>query len=353
VSLQFRFAIASDLHIALPQTVWEHPNRFHLVEYGIEVLEVVLAHLSQLDLDFLLLPGDLTQHGEAENHQWLCQRLQQLPYPVYVIPGNHDLPTPESLSNFVPYYKQLGYQSSDRLYYAQEILPGVRLIGLNSNFFAANGEQLGFLDAEQFAWLETELKIEFPLTLVTIHHNLLEHMPGQANNPLGKRYMLENAAEVCDLLHKYQVRLVFTGHLHVQDVAYSDRYNLYEITTGSTVSFPHPYRVLEYAQDSLQIHSFRVTSIPSMPNFAEFSRTWMGDRAYPFIGRLLTSAPLHLSSAEAATYLPELRYFWADLAAGDAKFSFPNLPKPVREYFEAFSDSPPADNQVLLKLSQS
>lgn len=348
---QFRFAIASDLHIALPQTVWDHPSRFHLVEYGIEVLEVVLAELAKLELDFLLLPGDLTQHGEAENHQWLCQRLQQLPYPVYVIPGNHDLPTPESLSYFAPYYCKFGFQSSDRLYYALEILPGVRLIGLNSNFFAANGEQIGYLDAEQFSWLETELNTNYPLTLVAIHHNLLEHMPGQASNPLGRRYMLDNAELVCQLLHKYQVKLVFTGHLHVQDVAYSDRYDLYEITTGSTVSFPHPYRVLEYAQDSLQINSFRVNSIPSMSNFAEFSRTWMGDRANSFISRLLTSPPLSLSQTEANLYLPELRYFWADLAAGDAKFSFPNLPKPVKEYFEAFSDSPPADNQVLLKLS--
>jgi 3',5'-cyclic AMP phosphodiesterase CpdA len=344
----FRFAIASDLHLALPQTVWNHPSRFHLVEYSIETLEAVLANLAKFDLDFLLLPGDLTQHGEPENHQWLAERLQQLPYPTYVIPGNHDLPTPESQKSFPSFYTKFGF--SDRLY-AEEILPGLRLIGLNSNFFAANGEQIGFLDSEQFAWLETELATKFPLTMVTIHHNLLEHMPGQAENPLGRRYMLENADDLCQLLHDYGVKLVFTGHLHVQDVAYSDRYDLFEITTGSTVTYPHPYRVLEFTDNQLQINSFRISAIPSQPNLAQFSREWMGDRANGFIIRLLTAPPLNLSVEQAATYLPELRYFWADLADGDAKFSFPQFPEPVRTFFENFSDRAPADNQVLLKLS--
>lgn len=86
MSLEFRFAIASDLHIALPHTIWDHPTRFHLVEVSIPALELVLERLERLELDFLLLPGDLTQHGEPENHRWLAERLAKLPYPVYVIP---------------------------------------------------------------------------------------------------------------------------------------------------------------------------------------------------------------------------------------------------------------------------
>jgi len=70
VALKFKFAIASDLHIALPHTVWHHPSRFHLVEYSISAFEEVLSQLANLDLDFLLLPGDLTQHGEPENQSF-------------------------------------------------------------------------------------------------------------------------------------------------------------------------------------------------------------------------------------------------------------------------------------------
>ena len=56
MKLNFRFAIVSDLHIALPETIWDHPSRFHLVEVSIPAFDSVLAHLTQLDLDFLLIP---------------------------------------------------------------------------------------------------------------------------------------------------------------------------------------------------------------------------------------------------------------------------------------------------------
>jgi len=51
-------------------------------------------HLEQQKLDFLLLPEQLNLHGESENHAWAQERLSQLPFPVYVVPSNHDVPGP-------------------------------------------------------------------------------------------------------------------------------------------------------------------------------------------------------------------------------------------------------------------
>ncbi|MGB3188035.1 MAG: metallophosphoesterase, partial [Limnoraphis sp.] len=141
MSLNFRFAIVSDLHIALSHTIWDHPTRFHLVEVSIPTLELVLEHLAECDLDFLLLPGDLTQDGEIDNHVWLSKRLAKLPFPVYVVPGNHDVPLSVGndkvigLINFPQFYHQFCYENIEQLHYTHEILPGVRLIGLNSNLF--------------------------------------------------------------------------------------------------------------------------------------------------------------------------------------------------------------------------
>lgn len=359
MGLKFKFAIASDLHIALPHTIWHHPSRFHLVEYSIPAFEEVLSHLASLDLDFLLLPGDLTQHGEPENHQWLSSRLAKLPYPVYVIAGNHDVPRLETLDQFTPHYTQFGFDRgfSDphRLYYEREILPNVRLIGLNSNQFDEDGQQIGWIDDEQLDWLQKVLnRQDYALNLVTIHHNVLEHMHEQSQNALGKRYMLGNAESLCQVLHQAKVKLVFTGHLHVQDIAYSDRYDLYDITTGSLVSYPHPYRVLNYISDDggdrLEIESFRVKSIPEQADLLHFSREWMGDRSHPFVLRLLTHPPLNLPLEIAESMTPDLRYFWAYIADGDAEFTFPNFPEVAQQYFEAFSDVPPKDNNVTLML---
>ena len=82
MKLNFRFAIVSDLHIALPETIWNHPSRFHLVEVSIPAFDSVLAHLTQLDLDFLLIPGDLTQHGESANHTWLAKQVISVTFSI-------------------------------------------------------------------------------------------------------------------------------------------------------------------------------------------------------------------------------------------------------------------------------
>lgn len=347
--VNFKFAIASDLHITLAHTIWHHPARFHLVEFSIPAFEAVLDHFAQLDLDFLLLPGDLTQHGELENHQWLIDRLAKLPYPVYVIPGNHDLVKPAHLAEFPRLYQNFGY--GDRLYYVQEIFPNVKLVGLNSNNFNAQGEQVGVVDQAQLRWLEGVLADSVgALILVMVHHNVVEHLPQQKRNPLGRRYMLGNADQLCELLHRFGVKLVFTGHLHVQDIALCDRYGLYDITTGSLVSFPHPYRVLEYVDGKLKIESHVVRSLPDCADLQYFSREWMGDRAVPFVMKLLTEPPLSMQTELAQVMAPDLRYFWADIAAGDAKFDFPHFSTPARQYFEAFCDRPPADNNAVLSL---
>ena len=363
--MNFRFAIISDPHVAVPHTIENHLNRFHLVEVSILALEKILNHLEQLNLDFLLLPGDLTQDGEPDNHNWLQQRLKSLSFPVFVVPGNHDVPSlfrtskTIGLQEFPNYYSHCGYHSQ-QLYYTQEILPGVRIIGLNSNQFNQEGKQLGCLDEQQLTWLESLLpQVKDQLLLVMIHHNIIEHLPGQTNHELGKRYMLDNAPLLLKMLGSVNCKLIFTGHLHVQDVAYHQ--GIYEITTGSLVSYPHPYRIIEVKGNnnrsfSLNITSHRVKSVPGWENLEDISRRWLGDRSFPFMVKLLTASPLEISVEEAEKYAPFLRDFWSDIAAGDGIFDFPDFPPQIRQYFQQFSavttDGTPAliDNQAVIHL---
>ncbi|WP_414566136.1 MULTISPECIES: metallophosphoesterase family protein [unclassified Anabaena] len=367
MSLSFRFAVVSDLHLALPHTIWDHPSRFHLVEVSIPAFESAIEHLTQLDLDFLLLPGDLTQHSEPENHLWLQKRLAKLPFPTYVVPGNHDVPVLQAnqqsiaFADFPHYYRQFGYTDPQQLYYTQQLLPGVRLIGLNSNLFNEQGEQIGRLDPQQLSWLEEVLAaFTDELILVMVHHNVVEHIPHQSRHPLGKRYMLENSPQLLQLLQHYQVQLVFTGHLHIQDIACSQ--GVYDITTGSLVSYPHPYRVFEFRQDKqgrewLQVLSHRIETAPNFPNLQHLSKQWMGDRSFPFLLKLLTQYPLNLPLAEAEELAPLMRDFWANIADGDAILDYPHFPPKVRRYFQtygAIADGSPhlIDNNTTLLLGQ-
>lgn len=349
MSLDIRFAIASDLHIGLPHTLWDHPSRFHLIEVSIPALEQVLDHVSQLDIDFLLLPGDLTQHGERDNHAWLADRLQQLPFPCYVIPGNHDIVVPEPAGNakrigqhdFPRIYEKFGYSDPTQMFYSRSPVPGLRLIGLNSNQFDPQGKLIGCLDQEQLDWLEAELSqnsADYEATWLMIHHNVLEHLPDQARHPLGRRYILRNGEQLKAMLKRHGVPLVFTGHLHVQDVTQED--GLTEITTGSLVSYPHPYRLLHYkqseAETTLSFESFRIAAAPDWPMLQQQSRDWMGDRSAPFMANLLALADLQLSEAEIAQLTPHLRYFWAEIAEGDREFNFEQFPAELQGYFKRF-----------------
>ncbi len=356
-----RFAIVGDPHIAVPHTIGDPNKRVHLVEVSIPALEQVFDRLETLDIDFLLLPGDLTQHGEPDNHRWLSRRLEKLPFPVCVVPGNHDIPVLNAddrsiaAADFSSYYRNFGYDNSHTLYYTREIVPGIQIIGLNSNQFDANGKQLGRLDDEQLHWLETVLgELGDKFAIVLIHHNTIEHLPGQSQHSLGRRYMLDNAKTLLQLLRNAGVRLICTGHLHVQDIV-CDR-DIWEITSGSLVSYPHPYRILDLHRDragkvALSIETERVEAVETQPNLSHFSREWLAKKSPPFMRRLLTEPPVNLPADKAEQFIDDLRYFWADISRGDAQFSFPHFPPQVRQYFESFSAVEAIDNCVTLQLS--
>lgn len=395
MSLNFRFAIATDLHIGLPHTIPNHPMRFHRIEISIPNFNSVMEQLSQLDVDFLLIPGDLTQNGEPENHEWLSQALAQLPFPAYVIPGNHDAleqkatDTAIGIDEFPSYYEKHGYgkygyemhgdrknkqgkrapevseSEKKQLYYTCNPLPGLRLIGLNSIAYNDDGKQhyTGYIDQPQLDWLQQVLATSWASNgvkeeiFVMIHHNVLEHLPNQTKSKLGRRYMLENAPALIEILQEFGVQLVFTGHLHVQDIAYHPQANLFDITTGSLVSYPHPYRICRYCQNDagrsqLMIESRRIRSAPGWPDLQLMSRDFVQDHSLRFIRRLLTEPPLNLSEAEAEPLLPHLRHIWADVANGDVQFDFSHLPDPVRRFFEAFSAQEQWDNHAILDLNR-
>ncbi|NMF85670.1 metallophosphoesterase [Nodosilinea sp. P-1105] len=345
---RFRFAIISDPHIARPETIYNGPYRFHLVEVSIPGIEQIFAQLETLDLDFLLLPGDLTQHGEWANHEWLIERLAKLPFPTYVVPGNHDVIARDAsdraigLQDFPRLYQDHGYSDGQTLHYHHQILPGVRLIGLNSNAFKPNGEQIGVghIDQAQLDWLEAALaQTGDDLVLVMLHHNVLEHLPGQSQSPMGQRYMVDNNQALIQRLQAAGVRLMFTGHLHVQDIARQGE--LCEVLTGSIVSYPHPYRLVEVewgeAGLRVEVRSHRLTAVDPWPDLQGMSYQWMCDRSQGFMTKFLTSPPLNLSQAEAEAAAPHLRNFWCTIAAGDPQFDFAALPPHVGQVLAPFN----------------
>lgn len=350
-----RFGILSDPHITLPETLQDYPGRNHFLEISIPAINNALEALESENLDFLMIPGDLTQNGEQTNHAWLVDKLNSLPYPTYLIPGNHDAPAWEShlecagLKHFPHIYKNFGY-TENQLYYAVEVAPHTHLVGLNSNQFVKGKKRVvGAIDDEQYSWLEATLKkLNGRLTIVMVHHNILEHIPLQARHPMTRTYIIEQHERLVHLLRAYGVELVFTGHFHMQDIA--EHSGVYDITTGSLVGYPHPYRICEMDGQKIKIISHQVTSLEQWPDLHKVSLERMQSLSDSYMIELLTSPPLSIPLEKAKQFAPRLRFFWPKIVAGNAHFSLPDFPLPIQMFFAQFNDFPPDDNNVILPL---
>ena len=154
--------------------------------------------------DVLLISGDLTDCGLAEEYAFLRELLAPLTMPVYVIPGNHD--RRETLHDA---FFEDGYLPEDGtfLHYVIEDNP-VRLIGLDT---VVPGEGHGEMDDERLAWLERTLDEggDKP-TLIFMHHppfpTGIVHM-----DAIGCR----NGDQMAALVSQYpNVERVLAGHHH-------------------------------------------------------------------------------------------------------------------------------------------
>lgn len=125
-------------------------------------VDAVLAMQPQPDC--VLVTGDLTDCGLAEEYTIVREQLARLPMPVYVVPGNHD-----RRENFVAALSpQQDYlPESGPLNYVIEDFP-VRLIGLDT---LVPGESGGALSPESEAWLAERLaEGAGRSTLIFMHH---------------------------------------------------------------------------------------------------------------------------------------------------------------------------------------
>ncbi|URA09190.1 metallophosphoesterase family protein [Thermospira aquatica] len=271
-----------------------------------QLLEAWIQEVMQLNVDFILIPGDLTKDGELVNHEAVRSALQKIKknHPrqpkIFVIPGNHDLNNPEAFryeedktlpvaylsdKDFAEFYADFGYRdafSRDTfsLSYAVRITPDFWLAALDSTINESNRMLKhpvteGRLKPQTLKWLEgiaQEAKKSNATLILMMHHGLFEHWPGQRK--LHPEYLLNNRKDLAKLMAKYRIRLVFTGHYHSQDITASvvDKETLYDIETGSLVSYPSPYRICSLEDAFLTIQT---STVSIYPGFEEYSRQYL------------------------------------------------------------------------------
>lgn len=398
-SPQLKIAVMSDLHYfdrtllptteagleALQAYMAQDPKLLDLSTY---ILDQVIAGLLAEHPNVVLIPGDLTKDGEKISHQSLVKVLKKLTnagIKVFVIPGNHDINNPESYSfsslaptetisadEFASIYYEFGYKNSIRddnsLSYIHKINGKLWLLGIDDCKYAQNTTApivTGEIKAETMEWIKSNLaeaKEKNIQVLAMIHHGVAEHYTGQ--NQLDPGFVVDNQVQVANDLSEAGIQVVFTGHYHANDVTavtVGDK-TLYDVETGSLVSWPSPYRLIQLSGNKMFIDTRKVTAVattlPGGMDFVTYSMLFHQtclDGYFNYVLQLKYEVP----DMYAATFAPWFRDAIMAHYAGDEVFG----PVPQGQYAQLYqlsqllagalgslyTDLPVADNQLSLQ----
>jgi len=273
-------AVATDLHELAP-SLHDDGTAFRAfaatgagrdIVHTEQILDAFERDLTALKPRWLLLTGDLTNNGEKDSHLALASRLGRIQATgtrVLVIPGNHDVSNPwarafrgdkqlvasaVSPEDFAALYREFGYGSArsrdpGSLSYCVAAEPGLWFLMLDTadydqNFLSGQPATGGFLSPRTLEWIRqqgAEAAQAGAKVVVAQHHNLFDH-----SEVIALGYTLDNADEARALYSDRGVRLVLSGHVHIQDIVRSrvDDHELYDVVTNALSVYPNQYGVI-------------------------------------------------------------------------------------------------------------
>lgn len=234
----FKFALITDLHLV--------QNNQEPLE---DLLKCINSINSQDDLDFVLVLGDNTGEGDKASLVAAKKTLDGLNKKYYIVSGNHE--TKWSTSGATAFTEVFG---SERFDFEHK---GFRFLGF------ATGPIIRMMDghvgADDLAWLDKELaKNPTQKSIICTHYPL---------TPTD----VDNWYEATDILRKYNVKLIVSGHYHSNRQmlydgipAFVNRSTLRDKSDGLT-----GYSIYTVSNDSISIAEQKVSATEKIA-----PRTW-------------------------------------------------------------------------------
>ena len=263
-------------------------NTRKIAECSQPLFDQLLDTLKQQKPDLVLITGDLTEGGKLESHEYIKGKLNELRaagLKIFVIPGNHDL---TGSVEFDEFYKDFGYADAtaqEGLSYVAEPFPGLTLIGINSGTDGKLSEEtLNFAVTQARAATDKGNQI-----ICMMHHALLPHICYA--NVIIPSSNVADWENIREQLACAGIRVVLSGHFHVSDIAMDLTNDLsrsiYDISTGSIVSYPSDYRVLTYSDNPavLKVETRRMMQLEGKDDFPTWSRKELKDRLVRLVMR--------------------------------------------------------------------
>ena len=286
--------VIADPHVLAPELMPEGEaleammaNQRKMIDLSPAAFEALMDTAAAYRPDLLLIPGDITKDGEAASHAWVAAHLQTLGIPALVIPGNHDLSAEVTDAAFDALYADFmgAIRDTESHSYVAEPFPGVTILAIDG---VRGNAGTGELSENTLNWLLAQADAAVAkgnLVIGMCHWQLMDHFDKQGS--LESACQLKDAANIRDSLMQHGVHVVLTGHFHVNGITTyrngSD--SIMEITTGSPITFPCPYRLLTASKDrkTLQVETAYLSSLPEIDDLYTYSRSWMAVHAHDMI----------------------------------------------------------------------
>lgn len=268
-------------------------NDGRVQEFDTKLLDAFVREVNENKPDYVFITGDLTLNGERKSHEDYISYLDKITESkVLVIPGNHDINNLMSKSfldessqyveninedDFKELYASYGY--NDALYYDDTSLSYIYelddnrwVLMLDSNNSEYNYEFgtnfiSGFIEGSTMNWIKEKLsyaKANNIEVISTMHHNLLVH-----NELFASNYTLYNYQELLSIYKEYNVKINFSGHLHIQCIKNQD--GIYDIASGSLLDYGNRYGILDIYENCYEYQSKKIDLSTEDFDFEEYS----------------------------------------------------------------------------------
>lgn len=301
----YRIAVLSDVHVMSPELIEHGGTEFQkyldgdrkLLSESLELLDSACSNISKWRAQIIFITGDLTKDGEKVSHMLLVnnylKKLEENGARVFVVPGNHDVNNPRAVifkgdtkertatvskEEFAEIYRNYGYGEAiardvNSLTYVAQLDERTRLIAIDACRYEDNDFDndrcvtSGRIKDSTMDFIRREARraeTDGCKVIAMMHHGVVRHWTLQ--DSMMKEYLVDDWKKRAGQLAKLGIKVVFTGHFHANDVSaisFSGR-KISDVETGSTVSYPHPYRLIDVSGNRMIIRTKHIESLNSM-----------------------------------------------------------------------------------------